>query len=128
MKPISNKSIIFKTRDELLRVRIFQIAYFEADRSYTHLYLTSGQDFLFTTNLGTIENILQNQLAEFSPLFIRIGKSLIVNRFYILHMNVAKQKLKLGPFGERIFELNVSKDALRGLKESFEKKLLIKQE
>jgi len=127
MRPSSTKSIIFKTRDELLRVKIHQIAYFEADKSYTHLHLTSGQQFVFATNLGTIEKVLQNQLAEFSPLFIRIGKSLIVNFLYILHINLPHQKLKLGPFGEKVFELDVSKEALKTLKENFEQRITEKQ-
>lgn len=122
MKPITGKSIVFRTRDELLRVRVIQIAYFEADKSYTHLHLTSGQKFIFTSNLGNIEKVLQNQLAEFSPLFLRIGKSLIVNKVYILHINIRQQKLKLGPFGEKTMDLEVSKDALKNLKETFEQK------
>jgi hypothetical protein len=47
-----NKILIFRTRDELLRIAINQIAYFKADRNYTQLLLTNGSSFWFATNLG----------------------------------------------------------------------------
>ena len=34
--------LIIKTRDELLRIKIGQILYFEADRNYTKLLLSNG--------------------------------------------------------------------------------------
>ena len=37
--------LIIKTRDELLRIKIGQILYFEADRNYTKLLLSNGIQF-----------------------------------------------------------------------------------
>lgn len=42
--------LIIKTRDELLRIKIGQILYFEADRNYTKLfYLTEFNSHLQST-------------------------------------------------------------------------------
>lgn len=52
--------LIIKTRDELLRIKIGQILYFEADRNYTKLLLSNGIQFTFAINIGKIEEILEN--------------------------------------------------------------------
>ena len=49
--------LIIKTRDELLRIKIGQILYFEADRNYTKLLLSNGIQFTFAINIGKIEEI-----------------------------------------------------------------------
>ena len=43
--------LIIKTRDELLRIKIGQILYFEADRNYTKLLLSNGIQFTFAINI-----------------------------------------------------------------------------
>lgn len=55
--------LIIKTRDELLRIKIGQILYFEADRNYTKLLLSNGIQFTFAINIGKIEEILEKQVA-----------------------------------------------------------------
>ena len=47
--------LIIKTRDELLRIKIGQILYFEADRNYTKLLLSNGIQFTFAINIGKID-------------------------------------------------------------------------
>ena len=49
--------LIIKTRDELLRIKIGQILYFEADRNYTKLLLSNGIQFTFAINIGNWKNI-----------------------------------------------------------------------
>ena len=49
--------LIIKTRDELLRIKIGQILYFEADRNYTKLLLSNGIQFTFAINIGKIEGV-----------------------------------------------------------------------
>ena len=39
--------LIIKTRDELLRIKIGQILYFEADRNYTKLLLVSSINSIY---------------------------------------------------------------------------------
>ena len=56
--------LIIKTRDELLRIKIGQILYFEADRNYTKLLLSNGIQFTFAINIGKIEEILEKQVAD----------------------------------------------------------------
>ena len=60
-KTISTYGAVFnyKTRDELLRIKIGQILYFEADRNYTKLLLSNGIQFTFAINIGKIRRDLR---------------------------------------------------------------------
>ena len=71
--------LIIKTRDELLRIKIGQILYFEADRNYTKLLLSNGIQFTFAINIGKIEEILEKQVEGCNKILMRVGKSHITS-------------------------------------------------
>lgn len=61
--------------------------------------------------------------------FIRVGKSLIVNKKYIYVINISTQELLLS--GSRLsveFKLGASKDALKELKDQIELETTLEQE
>ncbi|MDR1161615.1 MAG: LytTR family transcriptional regulator [Tannerellaceae bacterium] len=115
--------LIIKTRDELLRIKIGQILYFEADRNYTKLLLSNGIQFTFAINIGKIEEILEKQVAGSSSILMRVGKSHIINKDHILQINLPKQRLLLLTGEGKPKELVISKDPLKTLKDSFEKEM-----
>jgi DNA-binding LytR/AlgR family response regulator len=115
--------LIIKTRDELLRIKISQILYFEADRNYTKLLLSNGIQFTFAINIGKIEEILEKQVAGSSSILMRVGKSHIINKDHILQINLPKQRLLLLTGEGKPKELVISKDPLKTLKDSFEKEM-----
>jgi DNA-binding LytR/AlgR family response regulator len=115
--------LIIKTRDELLRIKIGQILYFEADRNYTKLVLSNGIQFTFAINIGKIEEILEKQVTGSSDILIRVGKSHIINKNHILQINLPKQRLLLLTADGKPKELIISKDPLKTLKDSFEKEM-----
>ena len=69
-----DRYLIIKTRDELLRIKIGQILYFEADRNYTKLLLSNGIMFTFAINIGKIEELLEKQVAGSNETLMRVGK------------------------------------------------------
>ena len=115
--------LIIKTRDELLRIKIGQILYFEADRNYTKLLLSNGIQFTFAINIGKIEEILEKQVTGSSDILIRVCKSHIINKNHILQINLPKQRLLLLTADNKPKELIISKDPLKTLKDTFEKEL-----
>lgn len=118
--------LIIKTRDELLRIRINQILYFEADRNYTKLVLVEGIQFTFAINIGKIEELIEQQIVGIGKQLVRVGKSHIINRNHILQISLPKQKvLLLGKEGKPR-ELGVSKEPLRTLKDMIETEMLVK--
>ena len=114
---------IIKTRDELLRIRIEQILYFEADRNYTKLILNNGIQFTFAINIGKIEEILENQVTGCKMILMRVGKSHIINKNHILQINLPRQKLLLLTAEGKARELIISKDPLKVLKDSLENEI-----
>ena len=123
-----DRYLIIKTRDELLRIKIGQILFFEADRNYTKLLLSNGIQFTFAINIGKIEEILEKQVAGSHNILIRVGKSHIINKNHILQINIPKQRLLLLTAEGKPRELTISKDPLKGLKDSFEKEMVKPEE
>ncbi|MDR0836591.1 MAG: LytTR family transcriptional regulator [Tannerella sp.] len=115
-----DKYLMIKTRDELLRINIEHILYFEADRNYTKLLLSAGIQFTFAVNIGKVEEMLEAQLSSADTTLIRVGKSYILNKKHILQINLPKQKLVLLANEGKPRELTVPKEPLRALKEAFE--------
>ncbi|MDR1747001.1 MAG: LytTR family transcriptional regulator [Tannerella sp.] len=116
-----DRYLIIKTRDELLRIRIKDILYLEADRNYTKLLLSEGIQFTFAINIGKIEEMLENQVVDYRSMLVRVGKSYIINKNYILQINLPRQKLLLLTPGGKPRELVVSKEPLKALKDALEK-------
>ena len=118
-----DRYLIIKTRDELLRIRIEQILYFEADRNYTNLILNNGIQFTFAINIGKIEEILEKQVIGCKMILMRVGKSHIINKNHILQINLPRQKLLLLTAEGKARELIISKDPLKTLKDSLESEI-----
>ena len=109
-----DRYLMIKTRDELLRIKIGQILYFEADRNYTKLLLSNGIQFTFAINIGKIEELLEKQVSGSNDMLVRVGKS---------HIILPKQKLLLLTQEGKPRELVISKDPLKQLKEALEKEV-----
>lgn len=108
------------TSTELVRIQTDDIAFIAADGNYSDVYLVNGgKPHKMTFKLHFFDETLQ-RLAD--NMFIRVGKSLIVNRNYIYIINLANQELVLS--GSRLsadFQLKASKEALKQLKALMEK-------
>ncbi|MDR3219478.1 MAG: LytTR family transcriptional regulator [Dysgonamonadaceae bacterium] len=118
-----DRYLVFKTRDELVRIKIERILYFEAERNYTKLVLTNGIQFVFAINLGKIEEILENQIQDYTSVLLRVGKSFIINKNHVLQISLPKTKLLFASAEGKAKELIVPKEPLKILKETLEKEL-----
>lgn len=116
----SETVLYFNTRDELIKVKLDRVAFFEADANYCHVYFANGVKATLLTSLVNIENLIAERFKDSLAMFIRIGKKYIVNRQMIFQINIPKQKLLLTDFTSvKLFELAVSKDALKNLKKLY---------
>jgi len=102
------------TSTELVRVQPEDIVFVSADGNYSDMYLFDGRPYKMTFQLHYFAEVftkLKNNL------FIRVGKSLIVNRNYIYIINLTTQELRLNGQNLRSeFRLKASKEALKDLK------------
>ncbi|GHV24001.1 hypothetical protein FACS1894174_10220 [Bacteroidia bacterium] len=118
-----DKYLVFKTRDELVRIKMDRILYFEAERNYTKMVLTNGIQFVFAVNLGKIEEILEKQIQSYSTVLARVGKSFIINKNHVLQISLPKTKLLFSTADGKARELIVPKEPLKQLKETLENEL-----
>ena len=118
-----NKRLIFATAAEVLRVPDDSVAFVVADGNYSSITLADDNSFVVTLQLGQIERRIAEMLDHDDNRFIRIGKSLIVNRDFIAYINPSRQKMVLSDCRTFRHELSASKEALKALKELLEKEV-----
>lgn len=109
--------IFFNSRDALLRIGIDKIVYFEADGNYTDIIMVNKLRASVCMNLGDMERALADQIGDKAKRFMRIGKRFIINMEYVYQVNVLKQQLVLSDYDHFAFQVNISKDALRKMKD-----------
>lgn len=108
--------VYFNSRDELVRLSISDIVYFEADGNYTKVVTANKLTSVIGMNLGQMETALAKQLGKTASMFIRLGKRFIVNRNFIYKITVHSQSLILSDFNRFAFKVPVSKEALKKMK------------
>lgn len=113
--------LVISTSIDLVRIAPDRIVYIASDGNYSTLVQTDGEMRMLLFQLGQIEKMISSQLGNAGNIFIRIGKSLIINRSYIYYINIPKQKLTLSDVKSFSHTVTASKEALKQLKELLEK-------
>lgn len=114
-----NMYLHLNSRDEFLKIDISNIVYFEADGNYTNIVLANQLRGVVCMNLAHMQQILSDSLKEHAKIFARVGKKHIINHTYVYQINVLRQKLVLSDGKSFTFQLDVSKEALKQLKELY---------
>ncbi len=109
--------LFLNSRDELLRLDINKIVFFEGEGNYTSIVSANKLKGVVCINLAKIQELLNEKLREHSVIFARVGKRYIINLDYIYSINVIKQKLTLSDGYMFAYQLDIAKDALKKLKE-----------
>ncbi len=120
-----DKRIVFTTSTEIVRIPSAAIVFISADGNYSIITMVDGETFIITLQLGQIERHIAGMLDSGDNRFIRIGKSLIVNRDFIAFINPLRQKMILSDCRNFRHEVTASKEALKALKELIEKEAKI---
>jgi DNA-binding LytR/AlgR family response regulator len=105
-----------KTSTEMVRVNTEEIVYVKADGNYSDLVLTNGRRRTMTFQLHFFDETFK-QLRNNT--FVRVGRSLIVNKRYVFIINLTEQTLTFTGqhLRDDIKPLRVSRDALKQLME-----------
>ncbi|MBR1799174.1 MAG: LytTR family transcriptional regulator DNA-binding domain-containing protein [Bacteroidales bacterium] len=115
--------LIISTSVDLLRAAADEIVFISSDGNYSSFMFKWGESRVVTMQLGRVEFLIEQQLVRSGQNFIRIGKSLIINRNFISYINLSKQQLVLADGCTASHCLTASRDALRQLKELLENDL-----
>jgi len=114
---MTQQRIYFNSRDKLIRLDIQKIVYFEGDGNYTYIVTANKQKICITMNLAHTEEALAAQIGKNAKQFMRIGKRYIVNMNFIYQVDILKQMLMLSDCEHFLFQIPVSKEALKTVKE-----------
>lgn len=114
---MKQQRVYFNSRDKLIRLDIQKIVFFEGDGNYTNIVTANKQKICLTLNLAHTEETLATQLGEHAKRYMRIGKRYIVNMNYIYQIDIQKQLLMLSDCENFLFQMPVSKEALKKVKE-----------
>ena len=101
------KLLKFKSYNGLFLLRPDDIVYVEADREYAQMFFTSGAKENVFERLGEIEKKLPPET------FMRIGKSVIVNRKYIRQITDKMLQLTTPTAN---YQVEISRNAIKQLK------------
>lgn len=119
--------LYFQTRDELVKVELRKVIFFESDGNYTKVHFANGCSATILMSLGSIEQLIDERLKGRVRPFIRIGRRFVINTVYIFHINVLKQQLILTDcVSPTVYTLTVSKEALKTIKNLYIEKSLWK--
>ncbi len=111
-----NGFLVISNATDLLRVRHDNIVYVSSDGNYSQMLLAGGEMRLLSIQLGQLESLIDQHMGPFRHNFIRIGKSLIINRSFIFHINISKQQLVLCDNLTAKYTVQASREALKQLK------------
>lgn len=116
---MNKKYLYLNSRDELYRIDISKIVYFEAEGNYTNFVLSNKLKGGVCMHLAQMQQVLSDSLKEAASIFARVGKRYIINLTYVYKIGVLRQKLTLSDGEVFAYQLNISKDALKKLKELY---------
>ena len=111
--------LVFSNGVELLTFFPEKLMYATSDGHYTKFYFNNKLSQFFPVGIGEVVDIIGKQLPKTCENFIRVGRTLIVNKEYIYRIVVAKNTLELVN-GENLITLTPSIDALKQLKRYLE--------
>lgn len=121
-----SRFIVITNATELVRIATERIVCISSDGNYSTLMQTDGMSRTVTYQLGQLEDMIGDQLGKRDTTFIRVGKSVIINRSYIHYINIPKQRLVLSDLATFNHSVSASKEALKNLKDYIEKESNIK--
>lgn len=108
--------LFLNSRDELLRLDIHNIVYFEADGNYTNIISANKLKGVVCANLAQMQKMLSERLKEGASVFARVGKKYVINLSHIYAINTIRQYVILSDGATFAYQLNIGKDALKELK------------
>lgn len=111
-----SRFISISSSNEMLRIPSGVLMYITAEGNYSEIYLQDGTHRLVSFQLGQMVDLLEEQSGEDDSPFIRIGKSLIVNRDFIYRIDVSEQEFIVSDWNGKYKSIKASRKALIMLK------------
>ena len=104
------------TATEMTRIPMDKLMFMTAEGNWSKVYNQDGHSILVGKQLGQLEQDLLDQLGDQRTPFVRIGRSLIVNKDYIYRIDTTEQTIVISNFSGQYFTQFASKQALSQIK------------
>lgn len=117
--------ITFSTTTEIVSLPADSLVFVSADGNYSIFTMANEEEFVITKQLGEVEEHIASAITQADTRFVRIGRSLIVNRDFITYVSPQKKKLFLSDCRSFRYELTASAQALSALKSLMDKEATI---
>lgn len=123
------KKICLNNRDEMIMLFVDNIAYIMADGNYTKICYIGGMTTVLSFSISKVETLVSASYAdgEVSP-FVRLGRSVIINQWFLYDINVLKQYLVLSDCMKNTITLKLPKPLLKKYKDLVSKSTIKKNE
>lgn len=119
--------LYFNTRDELICININLVALVQADGNYSKIIYITKKEIVLTHGISKIEEVLKSY-NDMQNLFIRMGRSIVVNHNYLQKIDLQKSLLILGDGGLNEIRVSLPKQVLKSYKEAIIKKVEIQKD
>ena len=114
--------IVFKSRNEFIKVDLSKVAYMEADGNYCHLFFCNGYAPLVTISMIQMEQVIAKTLGKGdSGVFIRVGRKYILNSSLIVEVNVQRKTVILTDYIHPPVSISLPKESAKQLRLVMEK-------
>lgn len=124
---MANTHLIISTSNELLRIAAHHIICIKAEGNYSHICQPRNVVKKVTFQLCQMETMINEQLPDIAYMFVRVGKGLIININYIYHIDLVTKKIILMDDDYYQYDDNVSRDALKSLKDQIDNREELKK-
>ena len=114
--------LYFNTRDELTCLEVDLVAFVRADGNYSKVVYITGKEITLTFGISKLETILKEHNDKRNR-FDRIGRSIIINHFYLYKIEPMKQIMILSDGGSRDLRIAMPKQNLRAYKDAIHKRV-----
>lgn len=112
------KRLCLNSRDELIVIRLDQVAYLESNGNYSNVVMIGGTKIMLTFGLGKMEEFIMNSFRDTGrSYFVRLGRKYIINQTYLFQISIPRQRLVLSDMAGHSYTLSVPKTLLKNYKE-----------
>ncbi len=115
-------NVYINLRDELIVLETDEIAYVKANSNYSDIFFIKGAKKTLAMTIAKIEDLIQASTPNgCKTSFARIGRSLLINQKYLVHIDMLRRTLQLDDYNGHTYCLSVSKTPLKEYKNRFAK-------
>ncbi|MBR2167389.1 MAG: LytTR family transcriptional regulator DNA-binding domain-containing protein [Paludibacteraceae bacterium] len=105
--------IVLNTRDELIILKLENVAYVKADGNYIEVVYINNHKLTLLLSFSKFQEMVRGVYPPSKCPFSKVGRSLLVNNAYLERVSIQKEKLILSDFQDCRFAITLNKNALK---------------